>query len=203
MYASVESSTKMSSRYGLPQRDRDRDPYSKTQSTYSNSLNSSYPRSHSPYTSSPHYQQQRNDLFRTSAGAVGGGGAGVAAGGADRYSNGSGNSQIQSQYRVATPNRKGQYSSTVMDELESQNDEVEGLRRKVGLLKEITVAIGEEVRSSTSLMESINEGFEGTRRKLQRTMADMLRMAGRTGVGWRVWIAFFAAVFFVFWWVWI
>jgi len=59
------------------------------------------------------------------------------------------------------------------------------------------------VRSSTTLMEAMNERFEGTREKLQGTMKNMLRMARRTGVGWKAWIAFFAAVVVLFWWVWI
>ncbi|KAF8247544.1 SNARE domain-containing protein, partial [Wilcoxina mikolae CBS 423.85] len=107
-------------------------------------------------------------------------------------------------YRAATPNRKGQYSAAVMEELESQNDaQVEGLSAKVRMLKDITVAIGDEVRSSTSLMETMNDGFENTREKLRGTMKNMLRMARRTGVGWKAWMGFFVAVVVLFWWVWI
>jgi blocked-early-in-transport protein 1 len=50
----------------------------------------------------------------------------------------------------------------------------------------------------------MNERFEGTRERLAGTMKNMLRMASRgTGVGWRTWLLFIAAVVFVFWWVWI
>ena len=42
------------------------------------------------------------------------------------------------QYRPATPNSRGQYSASVMEELESQNDaQVEGLSAKVKMLKEV------------------------------------------------------------------
>jgi blocked-early-in-transport protein 1 len=34
-------------------------------------------------------------------------------------------------------------------------------------------------------------------------MTRMLRMAERTGVGWKVWLGFFAAVFFLFFYVWL
>jgi blocked-early-in-transport protein 1 len=34
-------------------------------------------------------------------------------------------------------------------------------------------------------------------------MNRMLRMAERTGVGWRVWVGFFFFVFFLFFYVWI
>lgn len=49
----------------------------------------------------------------------------------------------------------------------------------------------------------MNDGFESARTRVRGTMTRMLRMAERTGVGWRVWLGFFAAVGIVFWWVWI
>ncbi|KAK4102644.1 hypothetical protein N658DRAFT_495356 [Parathielavia hyrcaniae] len=42
-------------------------------------------------------------------------------------------------YRPATPNRKGQYSDAVLNELESQNDQqVEGIMGKVKMLKDVS-----------------------------------------------------------------
>jgi hypothetical protein len=44
-------------------------------------------------------------------------------------------------YRPATPNKKGQYSDAVLNELESQNDgQVEGILGKVRMLKDVGVA---------------------------------------------------------------
>ncbi|KAL2137967.1 hypothetical protein VTI28DRAFT_7757 [Corynascus sepedonium] len=107
-------------------------------------------------------------------------------------------------YRPATPNRKGQYSDAVLNELESQNEQqVEGIMGKVKLLKDMTVAIGDEIRDSSALAEKMNEGFDQTRLRVGRTMNRMLVMAERTGVGWRVWLAFFAAVIFLFIYVWL
>ncbi|KAK3293439.1 uncharacterized protein B0H64DRAFT_404559 [Chaetomium fimeti] len=107
-------------------------------------------------------------------------------------------------YRPATPNRKGQYSDAVLNELESQNDEqVDGILGKVRLLKDMTVAIGDEIRDSSALAEKMNDGFDQTRLRLGRTMNRMMVMAERTGVGWRVWLAFFAAVIFLFVYVWL
>lgn len=41
-------------------------------------------------------------------------------------------------FRPATPNRKGQYSDAVLNELESQNDaQVEGIMGKVRVLKDV------------------------------------------------------------------
>lgn len=44
-------------------------------------------------------------------------------------------------YRTATPNKKGQYSDAVLNELESQNDEqVSGILGKVRVLKDVSSA---------------------------------------------------------------
>ena len=124
---------------------------------------------------------------------------------------------------------RGQYSDAVLNELESQNDQhVEGILGKVKILKDVgllfffcflgslpfarvtdrsrkqmTVAIGDEIRDSSALAEKMNDGFDRTRLRLGRTMNRMLVMAERTGVGWRVWLAFFAAVIFLFVYVWL
>ncbi|KAH6846665.1 hypothetical protein B0T12DRAFT_358329 [Alternaria alternata] len=107
-------------------------------------------------------------------------------------------------YRAATPNSRGQYSAAVLDELESQNDEHVGvLTSKVKMLKDLTHLIGDEIRDSTSLAEKMNDQFENSRHKIKGTMNRMLRMAQKTGVGWKAWVGFFAAVILLFWWVWL
>ncbi|KAF2434964.1 hypothetical protein EJ08DRAFT_668011 [Tothia fuscella] len=108
------------------------------------------------------------------------------------------------QFRTATPNSRGQYSDAVLSELESQNDsQISGILGKVGKLKELTLAIGDEIRDSTALAEKMNDGFDGTRMRLRGTMKRMVRMAESTGVGWRVWVGFFAAVMVLFCYVWL
>ena len=68
---------------------------------------------------------------------------------------------------------------------------------------QITMAIGDEIRDSTAFTEKMNDSFEGTRNRLRGTMNRMLRMAERTGVGWRIWVGFFAFVFLLFVYVWL
>lgn len=129
--------------------------------------------------------------------------------------------RIASAYRPAAPNSRGQYSASVLEELESQNDaQVEGLSAKVKMLKDvccvrspcdlqlltklqITEAIGEEVRSSSSLVASMNDSFDNTRVRLRGTMNNMMRMAKKTGVGWKAWLFFIMAVAVIFWYVWL
>lgn len=67
--------------------------------------------------------------------------------------------------------------------------------------EQLTNAIGGEIRDSTALAEKMNDQFEGTRNRLRGTMNRMLRMAERTGVGWRVWVGFFFFLIVLFWYV--
>ncbi|BFZ60965.1 protein transport protein bet1 [Saitoella coloradoensis] len=103
-------------------------------------------------------------------------------------------------FRSATPNRKGQYSTSVLESLESQNDDkIEGLSAKVRMLKDITVAIGQEVRESSSLIENMNDKFASTKDYLGGTMKRMTTMARRQGVGWFHYMMFIFFCFFLFW----
>jgi blocked early in transport 1 len=116
---------------------------------------------------------------------------------------------------------RGQYSDAVLNELENQNEgQVEGIMGKVRQLKDVrtssfvglaealttwsqmTIAIGDEIRESSALAEKMNDSFDNTRVRLRGTMNRMLLMAERTGVGWKVWLAFFAAVGLLFFLVW-
>lgn len=67
----------------------------------------------------------------------------------------------------------------------------------------MTVAIGDEIRESSALAEKMNDTFDSTRIRLRGTMNRMLIMAERTGVGWKVWLLFFAAVGMLFFYVWL
>ncbi|POR31869.1 Uncharacterized protein TPAR_07919 [Tolypocladium paradoxum] len=126
-------------------------------------------------------------------------------GGSNGNGHASGGLGVERQsFRPATPNRKGQYSDAVLNELESQNDaQVAGILGKVKTLKDMTMAIGDEIRESSALAEKMNDTFDSTRLRLRGTMNRMLLMAERTGVGWRVWLGFFAAVIMLFAYVWL
>lgn len=69
--------------------------------------------------------------------------------------------------------------------------------------EQLTEAIGVEIRDSTTLAEKMNDQFENSRQRIRGTMNRMLRMAEKTGVGWKVWLGFFAAVSVLFWYVWL
>ncbi|KAL5338787.1 putative SNARE complex subunit [Aspergillus crustosus] len=136
-----------------------------------------------------------------SPGNVGGygyGGYSGGGGGGDKPVNGN-----AAGFKSATPNSKGHYSDAVLSHLESQNEEeVEGITAKVKMLKNLTIAIGDEIRDTTHISD-LNDSFENTRTRIGGNMKRMLRMAERTGVGWKVWLGFFALVFLLFFYVWI
>lgn len=67
---------------------------------------------------------------------------------------------------------------------------------------QLTIAIGDEIRDTTH-MTDLESSFEGTRVRLRGNMKRMLRMAERTGVGWKVWLGFIFAVFLLFFYVWL
>jgi blocked early in transport 1 len=71
------------------------------------------------------------------------------------------------------------------------------------MMKEMSEAIGVEIRESSTLIENMNNNFESTRVKLKGTMNRMMIMAQRSGIGWRVWLMFFMLVFFLFTYVWL
>lgn len=104
------------------------------------------------------------------------------------------------------PASSSPYTSTaLLDHLEAQNENAQTslLSSKVSQLKQLSIAIGDEIRDSSSLAQTINDSFENTSTKLKGTMKRMLRMADRTGVGWKVWLGFFAAVWLIFVYVWL
>lgn len=85
----------------------------------------------------------------------------------------------------------------------ASNAQASLLANKVSQLKQLTVAIGDEIRDSTTLAGKMNDSFDRTSVRLRGTMRRMLRMAERTGVGWKAWLGFFAAVFLLFVYVWL
>ncbi|KAL1971692.1 hypothetical protein VTN31DRAFT_2313 [Thermomyces dupontii] len=134
-------------------------------------------------------------------------GAGSAAGYPTASQNGYGYSGLRAGFqRDATPgSNRVQYSESVLSGLEEggQSEEVEGIIKKVGMLKELAQDMSREIQDSTGLISTLNDTFDSTRVRLRGTMNRMLRMAERSGVGWRVWLGFFVVVFLLFVYVWL
>jgi len=90
------------------------------------------------------------------------------------------------------------------EELESQNDEaVEGLTAKVKLLKDVTIAIGTEVRTSATQLSQMDDAFTETTGILSGTFHRLNRMSSRQGCRYLWFILFLVLVIWIFlftWW---
>ncbi|PSK57864.1 Protein transport protein bet1 [Elsinoe australis] len=137
-------------------------------------------------------------------GGPGGGSSYAPTGAFSAYPSNSAATSAPERSRSAVSFEKKGYNAAVLDELESQNDsQVSEMGKRVAMLKDITIKIGDEIRDSTALAEKMNDSFGMAGVKLKGTMNRMLRMAEKTGVGWRVWLGFFFAVGVLFWYVWL
>lgn len=118
--------------------------------------------------------------------------------------------QPSQMMRPATPNDAGYnsrsptpgYSDAFLNQIESQNDEaVEGLSAKVRMLKDLSLKIGDEVRSSSTLLSGLEERFESATVGVRSTVTRLIRTADRSGVSWRSWLALISLIVFCFWFV--
>jgi len=80
---------------------------------------------------------------------------------------------------------------------------VAAMTDKVRLLKNLSLAIGHEIRDSTALADKMNDAFATTGQSVRRTMQRMLVMASNSTVGWRAWVGVLSGVIFLFWYVWL
>jgi len=90
------------------------------------------------------------------------------------------------------------------EELESQNDEeIEGLTAKVKLLKDVTIAIGNEVRTSATQLSQMGDAFSETTGILSGTFHRLNHMSSRQGCRYLWFILFLVFVIWIFmlaWW---
>lgn len=92
------------------------------------------------------------------------------------------------------------YNDTILNQLEQQNDDqIDGLSAKVRVLRDLSVRIGDEVRDSSSLLQSMEGGFETARNSVKSVMTRMIRTADQSGISWRSWLGLFAIVALCFW----
>ncbi|KAM0750024.1 hypothetical protein T439DRAFT_326895 [Meredithblackwellia eburnea MCA 4105] len=90
------------------------------------------------------------------------------------------------------------------EEIEGQNEnQLEGLRDKVKLLKQITVNIGTEITDSTKMLAGMNDSFDTTGGLLQGTVRRMNKMAKRQGGQFCYWVIFLLICVCVFFWTWL
>ncbi|ODV93388.1 hypothetical protein PACTADRAFT_5171 [Pachysolen tannophilus NRRL Y-2460] len=156
--------------------------------------------SSSRYSSQLHQRDQtRTSLFSTTSNNGGGGGS--------SSNNISKSNNVlatetdlpRSSSPYSTPSGQKDYSSSLMDQLESQNNvEINEMTEKVKLLKNIGLKMNTELNSSSINIKSLNENFE-------KMLPVVKRYGTRVGVigrdGWftfKGWLIFFGLVFLIF-----
>lgn len=94
------------------------------------------------------------------------------------------------------------FNDSVLNQLEQQHDDqIDGLSAKVRVLRDLSVRIGDEVRDSSSLLQTMEGGFETARTSVKNVMTRMIRTADQSGISWRSWLGFFAIIALCFWFV--
>ncbi|ODV73269.1 Bet1p CYBJADRAFT_162653 [Cyberlindnera jadinii NRRL Y-1542] len=108
--------------------------------------------------------------------------------------------------RVASPYDKPEqrdYSASRIAQMESQSEEQTNvMAQKISQLKDLSLKMGEEIRSSNKVLDQVGNQFEQLQGTLKRTWNRMLVMAQRSGIPYKVWLGFFAVLFLMFWYVW-
>lgn len=88
--------------------------------------------------------------------------------------------------------------------LESQNnDEVDTMLQKVAALKNLGQRMGTEINKLMQLNADMSNSFEQGRVTLKNTYNRMVVMSQRAGITWRMWAAFFGALFVWFFYIWL
>lgn len=86
---------------------------------------------------------------------------------------------------------------------EGNNQEMDEMSQKVGMLKDLGVRMGLEINKLLKLNDEITNLFELGRVKLKNTMNQMIIMSKRAGITWKMWLLVLLVVGVFFFWVWI
>ncbi|CCH57902.1 hypothetical protein TBLA_0A01020 [Henningerozyma blattae CBS 6284] len=100
------------------------------------------------------------------------------------------------------------YSRDTVTRLESQLEEsnsnaMSAMADRLRGLKQLSMDLGNEIRSSNGALDNLGETFESTSSKLKNTFSDMMDMAKRSRTPLKFWLIFFLIIILCFFWVWI
>ena len=105
---------------------------------------------------------------------------------------------------VSDSNRGLDYNGSMLSQLESQSEEQMSLMgTKVKQLKNLTLKMGDEIRSSNSAVSQLGETFEGTSLRLKKTFNKMMIMASKSRIPLRTWFLIFVVIGLLFFYVWV
>lgn len=114
------------------------------------------------------------------------------------------NDILRSSSPYVDDNKGKDYNSTLLSQLESQNEEYYGkMSEKVELLKNLGLRMGTEIKKSHLSLDGLQNDMELGQKRLKMTFNRMLIMAEKTGISWKIWVSFFFIIFTFFFWVWL
>jgi blocked-early-in-transport protein 1 len=88
--------------------------------------------------------------------------------------------------------------------LESQSeDTVNEMKYKIGALKDLSLAMGDQINKSKDTIVELGEDMGLSSEKIKNNMNRMRRFVERSGVGWKVWAGFTVILMWLFIWVWL
>ncbi|KAH3898815.1 Bet1p SCDLUD_005153 [Saccharomycodes ludwigii] len=95
------------------------------------------------------------------------------------------------------------YSNTILAQLESQSEKhMNVMGTKIKALKELSVKMGDEIRSSNQTIDQLGNTFENTSAKIKKNFRNMMDMAKNSRVSLRTWLIIFIVIIFFFLRVW-
>jgi blocked-early-in-transport protein 1 len=88
--------------------------------------------------------------------------------------------------------------------LESQSeDTVNEMKYKIGALKDLSLAMGDQINKSKDTIVELGEDMGLSSEKIKNNMNRMRLFVERSGVGWKVWAGFTVILMWLFIWVWL
>lgn len=114
-----------------------------------------------------------------------------------------------SQSQISDPYEKMKipgYSSQehMMAQLESQaEDTMNVMQNKIESLKGLSLSMGDQINKSKNNLLEIGEDMGISSERIKWNMNKMKRFVEKSGVGWKVWLAFSAVILWCFIWVWL
>ncbi|TID30236.1 hypothetical protein CANINC_001116 [Pichia inconspicua] len=111
--------------------------------------------------------------------------------------------KLSSPYEKSTLPSYSVKAST-MAQLEEQGDEtMNEMKYKLSALKDLSLAMGEEINKSKKTIVEFSEDMGLTSEKIKWNMNRMRLFVEKSGVSWKIWLGFITIIFWIFFWVWL
>lgn len=98
--------------------------------------------------------------------------------------------------------KRADYSQSSLAQLESQSEQdASVMGQKIQALKNLSTRMGDEIRGSNQTLNQLGDTFESTAMKLGATFKNMMVMAQKSRISFKMWLLIFFIVGIFFFWV--